>query len=151
MRKLLLLTLLFFCEQNKDTQGSIIESKIIELSFDSFDLSGYNEKKYFQIDSIIVSHSENFLNRGEVSDTIYLPSFMYVIAQAHKKKIMEKTNTFELSFILGKKLTEKNKNYQIVNLNELITKGNLVIQRVDQKKIKLVIPRDYRIISKKRE
>jgi len=78
-----------------------------------------------------------------------LPSFNYIVARAGEKIILEKTNIFELSFILGKKLIDKNKNYRIVNQKELNAGGNLIIERIDQKNIKLVIPEEYEILASK--
>ena len=149
-KKLLLIVLLFFsCNRTTVNHKSIIESKVIELSFDPFNISEYTEKKYFYIDDITVTHDKNYLNKIEDSTKIYLPSFNYIVARAGEKIILEKTNIFELSFILGKKLIDKNKNYRIVNQKELNAGGNLIIERIDQKNIKLVIPEEYEILASK--
>jgi len=146
-RKLLLKVLLLIsCQSAIENNELIIESPIVEIRFDHFRLNEYTEKKYFQIDDIIITHSENYLSKNSQNDTIYLPSFNYVVAQTGEKEYLEKTNTFELSHLLAKKLSKKKELYMVVNPKELDARGNLIIKRTDKKKIKLIIPNDYSLI-----
>ena len=147
-RYLLLLMYLFVaCENIKHTDILVIESKIIELKFDPFNIDDYTEGKFFYLDNFVVCHKKDYLKNTSNEDSIFLPTYNYVITQIEDKKISTKTNVFELSFILKKKLLEKNNTYQIVNLKKLETQGNLIIKRVDEKKIRLVFPKNYKILA----
>ena len=134
---------LYFLFTSCNNNSDFLSNQQVVIRYDTFSFNNIKEDDFFFIDKIKFIHKK-YKTNNIFENTFILPTPDYIIKKVEEKNFYEKTNPIELSFKIYEILIKKG--YEISDIKNIQINGELIIKRIDKKKIRIKKNKQYPLI-----